>query len=172
MQAIHQYIADHHGKAERVVEFPVGEQAGARLNIAQIVTEDATGQAPELNINDTFSRINPVVALTYKILPTVTVYGGYSEANRAPTPLELDCADPNRPCLLENSLVSDPPLKQVVAHTYEAGLRGGQAIFDTGQVDWKAGFFHTNSTNDIVAEASKLRDSNFSPMCRQPCARA
>ena len=135
--------------------------AGARLNIAQIVTEDATGQAPELNINDTFSRINPVVGLTYKILPTVTVYGGYSEANRAPTPLELDCADPNRPCLLENSLVSDPPLKQVVAHTYEAGLRGAQAIFDTGQVDWKAGFFRTNSTNDIVSLASTITGLGF-----------
>jgi iron complex outermembrane recepter protein len=135
--------------------------AGARLNIAQIVTEDATGQAPELNINDTFSRINPVVGLTYKILPTVTVYGGYSEANRAPTPLELDCADPNRPCLLENSLVSDPPLKQVVAHTYEAGLRGVQAIFDTGAVDWKAGFFRTNSTNDIVSQASPITGLGF-----------
>src|ERR1700730_5196632 len=84
-------------------------------------------------------------------MPTVTVYGGYSEANRAPTPLELDCADKNRPCLLENSLVSDPPLKQVVAHTYEAGLRGAQAIFDTGAVDWKAGFFRTDSTNDRYA---------------------
>jgi iron complex outermembrane receptor protein len=135
--------------------------AGARLNIAQIVTEDATGQAPELNINDTFSRINPVAGLTYKILPTVTVYGGYSEANRAPTPLELDCADPNRPCLLENSLVSDPPLKQVVAHTYEAGLRGAQAIFDTGAVDWKAGFFRTNSTNDIVSQASPITGLGF-----------
>ncbi|HXN88577.1 MAG TPA: TonB-dependent receptor, partial [Methylocella sp.] len=135
--------------------------AGARLNIAQIVTEDATGQAPELNINDTFSRINPVAGLTYKILPTVTVYGGYSEANRAPTPLELDCADPNRPCLLENSLVSDPPLKQVVAHTYEAGLRGAQAIFDTGAVDWKAGFFRTDSTNDIVSLASKVTGLGF-----------
>ncbi|HEY4847101.1 MAG TPA: TonB-dependent receptor [Methylocella sp.] len=135
--------------------------AGARLNIAQIVTEDATGQAPELNINDTFSRINPVVGLTYKILPTVTVYGGYSEANRAPTPLELDCADPNRPCLLENSLVSDPPLKQVVAHTYEAGLRGAQAIFDTGAVDWKAGFFRTDSTNDIVSQASSITGLGF-----------
>jgi iron complex outermembrane receptor protein len=134
---------------------------GARLNIAQIVTDDATGLAPELNINDTFSRINPVVGLTYKILPTVTVYGGYSEANRAPTPLELDCADPNRPCLLENSLVSDPPLKQVVAHTYEAGLRGGQSVFDTGQVDWKAGFFRTNSTNDIVSLASKITGLGF-----------
>jgi iron complex outermembrane receptor protein len=135
--------------------------AGARLNIAQIVTEDATGQAPELNINDTFSRINPVAGLTYKILPTVTVYGGYSEANRAPTPLELDCADPNRPCLLENSLVSDPPLKQVVAHTYEAGLRGAQAIFDTGAVDWKAGFFRTGSTNDIVSQASPITGLGF-----------
>jgi len=135
--------------------------AGARLNIAQIVTEDATGQAPELDINDTFSRINPVVGLTYKILPTVTVYGGYSEANRAPTPLELDCADPNRPCLLENSLVSDPPLKQVVAHTYEAGLRGEQAVFDTGAVDWKAGFFRTDSTDDIVSLASKVTGLGF-----------
>jgi iron complex outermembrane receptor protein len=135
--------------------------AGARLNIAQIVTEDATGQAPELNINDTFSRINPVAGLTYKVLPTATVYGGYSEANRAPTPLELDCADPNRPCLLENSLVSDPPLKQVVAHTYEAGIRGGQSVFDTGKVDWKVGFFRTNSTNDIVSLASKVTGLGF-----------
>jgi len=135
--------------------------AGARLNIAQIVTEDATGQAPELNIDDTLSRINPVAGLTYKILPTVTVYGGYSEANRAPTPLELDCASRTQPCLLENSLVSDPPLKQVVAHTYEAGLRGAQAIFDTAAVDWKAGFFRTGSTNDIVSQASKITGLGF-----------
>lgn len=135
--------------------------AGARFNFAQIVTEDATGQAPGLNINDTFSRINPVAGLTYKILPTITAYGGYSEANRAPTPLELDCADPNRPCILENSLVSDPPLQQVVAHTLEAGLRGGQAVLDTGRVDWKAGFFRTNSTNDIIALASTIPGRQF-----------
>ncbi|HEY8006423.1 MAG TPA: TonB-dependent receptor [Methylocella sp.] len=130
--------------------------AGARLNIAQIVTNDATGFDQQLNINDAFSRINPVVGLTYQILPTVTLYGGYSEANRAPTPLELDCANPDRPCILENSLVSDPPLKQVVAHTFEAGLRGGEHVFDTGQIDWKAGFFRTNSTNDIITLASTI----------------
>jgi iron complex outermembrane recepter protein len=135
--------------------------AGGRLNIAQIVTEDTTGQAAELNINDAFSRINPVVGLTYKILPTVTAYGGYSEANRAPTPLELDCANPDRPCLLENSLVADPPLKQVVAHTFEAGLRGGQTVFETGHVDWKAGFFRTNSTNDIIALASTITGRGY-----------
>ncbi len=135
--------------------------AGARLNIAQILTQDATGQAPELNINSAFSRINPVVGLTYKVLPTVTAYGGYSEFNRAPTPLELNCADPNRPCLLENSLVADPPLNQVVAHTYEAGLRGGQPVFDTGGVAWKAGFFRTNNTNDIIALASTIPGRGF-----------
>ena len=130
--------------------------AGARLNIAQIVTDDATGFEPEININDAFSRINPVVGLTYQILPTVTLYGGYSEANRAPTPLELDCANKLQPCILENSLVSDPPLQQVVAHTFEAGLRGAQPVFDTGQINWKAGFFRTNSTNDIIALASTI----------------
>lgn len=135
--------------------------AGGRLNIAQIVTEDATGFAPELNINDTFSRINPVAGLTYKILPAMTAYGGYSEANRAPTPLEIDCADPNRPCILENSLTSDPPIKQVVAHTVEAGLRGGQEVFDHSRIDWKAGFFRTTTTDDIIALASTIPGRQF-----------
>lgn len=130
--------------------------AGARLNIAQILTQDVTGLGPELNISGTFSRINPAAGLTYNLLPTVTAYGGYSEANRAPTPLELDCADPGRPCILENSLVSDPPLQQVVAHTFEAGLRGAQPVFDHGTVEWKAGFFRTESTNDIIALASTI----------------
>jgi hypothetical protein len=36
----------------------------------------------------------------------LTFYTGYSEANRAPTPLELGCANPAKPCLLEHFLVS------------------------------------------------------------------
>jgi hypothetical protein len=54
----------------------------------------------------------------------MTFYAGYSEANRIPTPLELGCSNPQKPCLLEGFLVSDPPLQQVVARTKEAGLRG------------------------------------------------
>jgi TonB dependent receptor len=61
------------------------------------------------------------------ITPNLTVYGGYSVANPAPTPLELECSDPVRPCLIDNALVGDPNLKQVVLHTLEAGLRG---LFD------------------------------------------
>jgi iron complex outermembrane receptor protein len=67
--------------------------------------------------------LNPPAGLTYKLTPDVSIYGGYSEANRAPTPLELGCANPVKPCLLEGFLVSDPTLKQVVSRTYETGLR-------------------------------------------------
>ena len=65
-------------------------------------------------------------ALTYKITPDISVYGSYSEANRAPTPLELGCSSPSQPCMIDNFLVADPPLKQIVARTVEAGFKGQQ----------------------------------------------
>ena len=89
-----------------------------------ITLEDQIGTA--LNGNHTFSRFNPIIGGTYKITPELTAYAGYSEANRAPTPLELGCADPAHPCIIAAFLVSDPPLKQVVSRTVEAGLRGTQ----------------------------------------------
>ena len=97
---------------------------GGRFNIAQIGLRDTLGNNDDLNGDHRYSRFNPVIGATFKVTPNVTAYGGYAEANRAPTPLELGCADPMRPCLLDNALVGDPPLKQVVSHTYEAGLRG------------------------------------------------
>ena len=136
--------------------------AGARLNIANIDTQDASGGfAPELTSANNFDRINPVVGLTYQIAPWISAYGGYSEANRAPTPLELDCADKLHPCLLANSLVSDPPLSQVVSHTIEAGLRGSGAVLDDAKVTWKAGLFRTLSDNDIVSLASTITGQGY-----------
>jgi iron complex outermembrane receptor protein len=127
--------------------------AGARYNLAKIAMGDLLGTSPDLNGNFTFSRLNPVVGLTYKILPKMTFYTGYSEANRAPTPLELGCANPAKPCLLEGFLVSDPPLQQVVARTREAGLRGNVKV-DGGALDWKLGLFRTDSQNDIIQVSS------------------
>ena len=88
---------------------------GARFNFADIKIADALGFAPDLTGHHTFMRVNPVVGATYKVMPGMTAYAGYSEANRAPTPLELGCANPDRPCLIESALVSDPPLNQVVS---------------------------------------------------------
>ncbi len=134
---------------------------GARLNIANISTQDMTGLAPELNINASYRRINPIVGATYALTPALTAYAGYSEANRAPTPLELNCADPARPCLLENSLVADPPLSQVVARTVEAGLRGTSILAADASLAWKAGYFRTESSNDIVSLASTLTGRGY-----------
>jgi iron complex outermembrane recepter protein len=131
--------------------------AGGRYNIAQIAMSDLLGTSPDLSAQYTFERFNPVVGFTYKILPELmTFYAGYSEANRAPTPLELGCSNPLRPCLLEGFLVSDPPLHQVVARTKEVGLRGN---FNNagGRGDWKLGLFRTDSESDIIQVASVLQ---------------
>jgi outer membrane receptor protein involved in Fe transport len=121
---------------------------GGRFNAAHIVLEDQIGSA--LNGNDTYTRFNPIIGATYKIVPGLSAYAGYSEANRAPTPLELGCADPAHPCIIGAFLVSDPPLKQVVARTEEAGLRGNKEL-SVGTLGWKAGVFRTINTDDILA---------------------
>jgi iron complex outermembrane receptor protein len=131
--------------------------AGGRYNLAAIDMADLLGTSPDLNSSLTYARFNPVTGLTYKILPELmTFYAGYSEANRIPTPLELGCSNPQKPCLLEGFLVSDPPLQQVVAKTVEAGFRGNIKT-SSGRGDWKLGLFHTDSQNDIIQVASVLQ---------------
>jgi iron complex outermembrane recepter protein len=134
--------------------------AGGRYNIAQIDLSDQIGTA--LNGSHSFARFNPVVGATYKITPTLTAYAGYSEANRAPIPSELACADPIRPCLLDNFLVSDPDLKQVVSRTYEAGLRGAVDLgAKNGRITWSAGAFHTVNSNDILSVPSPIAGRGY-----------
>jgi iron complex outermembrane receptor protein len=98
------------------------------------------------------------------------------EANRAPTPLEQGCSDPSHPCAIDNFLIGDPPLQQVVAHTYEAGLRGELQIGPSGPppaaplvtkapaapppkpgvLSWGLGVFHTRTQDDIINIASAV----------------
>jgi outer membrane receptor protein involved in Fe transport len=127
--------------------------AGGRFNVAKISLQDQLGTA--LNGDDTYMHFNPIVGGTYKITSGLTAYAGYSEANRAPTPLELGCADPAHPCIIASFLVSDPPLKQVVSHTVEAGLRG-TADLSIGALGWKFGAFRADNSNDILSIPSPV----------------
>ncbi|KWV49918.1 hypothetical protein AS156_15475 [Bradyrhizobium macuxiense] len=120
---------------------------GGRFNTANVNLQDQLGTA--LNGNHDYNRFNPVIGGTYKITPELTFYAGYSEANRAPTPLELGCADPAHPCTIASFLVSDPDLKQVVSHTIEAGLRGTREL-NIGTLSWKLGGFRAKNTDDIL----------------------
>jgi iron complex outermembrane receptor protein len=130
--------------------------AGGRLNVARLQMADLTGASSDLNNDLTYTRLNPLAGLAYRVVPGLTLFGGYSESNRAPTPLELGCSNPARPCLIESALVSDPPLRQVVSHTYEAGLRGNLPVSE-GRLDWKIGAYRTDVSDDIITTASNIQ---------------
>lgn len=135
---------------------------GGRYNFARIEIEDLTGVDEFLNGTNTYQRFNPMAGLTYEIRPGLSFYGGYSEANRAPTPAELACSDEENPCLIESFLTSDPPLKQVVSRTAEAGLRGEMATPDRKEkLDWSVGYFRTLLTDDIITVASPTSGRGF-----------
>lgn len=135
--------------------------AGGRYNVAQISLQDELGNNALLNGNHQFVRLNPMAGAAYKLTPNLTLYGSYAEANRAPTPLELGCSDPTRPCLIDNSLVADPPLKQVVSHTVEFGLRGHFDGPSQGTLNWSIGAFHTRNSDDIINVASSIPGHEF-----------
>jgi iron complex outermembrane receptor protein len=134
--------------------------AGGRFNFAQINLTDDLGNDPALSGNHTYTHFNPMIGATYKLTPNLTFYGDFAEANRAPTPLELACSDPVRPCLIDNALVGDPNLQQVITYTFEAGLRG-QFNVAQGLVNWTVGGFHALNTNDIIAVSSPIPGHEF-----------
>lgn len=133
---------------------------GARANFAYLSTHDVSGVAPELDGNHAYRRVNLSAGFTYAFAPAATLYAGYAGANRAPTPVELSCADPLRPCLLENALVSDPPLKQVTARSFEIGMRG-KLVASEVAFDWSIAAFRIDNRDDIVSLASPIQGRNY-----------
>lgn len=127
--------------------------ASAGWNKANAILKDRIGTA--LNGDHTFERLNPSAGFTINPLTALdlntpleemTVYGNYNEGFRAPTPVELSCANPDAPCSLPSGYTDDPPLKPVVSKTFEAGLRGKFS----DALQWNTALYHSRSTNDIL----------------------
>jgi len=116
-----------------------------RYNATRIATQDLTGESPAINGTNTFRRFNPALGLTWTPSARINVFGGANQGTRVPTAVELTCADPAAPCTLPNIFVADPPLKQVVATTYEAGVRG--RVGATGF--YSAAIYRTDLADDI-----------------------
>jgi len=100
--------------------------------------------------NYTFQRVNPAVGITWSPIASVNAYARFAQGSRAPTSIELGCADADDPCSLPNSLSSDPPLKQVVTDTWEVGLRGKPEIPGFHNLSWNVGAFRDENHNDIL----------------------
>src|SRR5882672_761990 len=115
-------------------------------------------QASPLAGDHAFSRINPAFGFTVTPTDALTFYADYNEASRAPTVIELGCANPAAPCGLPNDFASDPDLKQVVARTVEVGARGNS---DDKRLTWSVDLFHTVNGNDIQFVATSTNQGYF-----------
>lgn len=121
----------------------------ARYNHVRVANQDKlipdAADSASLTGTHNFNRINPAIGLTYAQSSALNFYGGYNEGSRAPTSVELGCANENAPCRLPNSFAGDPPLNQVVTKSWDAGVRGklGQTI------NWNAGVFTATNHDDI-----------------------
>jgi outer membrane receptor protein involved in Fe transport len=122
--------------------------ASGRFNAAQIDLNDQNGG--DLTGNHNYQRFNPAAGATYKVTPWLTAYGGYAEANRAPTPADLSCAGPADSCSLANFFVGDPNLKQVIAHTIEVGVRGTVATGSADHLSYDLGLYRSVLDDDIA----------------------
>lgn len=121
--------------------------AAARYNLSRVTTKDLLDPTPpNLDGDHRYRKLNPALGLTWQAAPRLTAYAGVSQGTRIPTPIELGCADPENPCTLPNSMAADPYLKQVVARTVEAGLRGTLP----GEIRWHAGVYRTLNSDDIL----------------------
>ncbi|MGH8177346.1 MAG: TonB-dependent receptor [Steroidobacter sp.] len=126
-----------------------------RYNDSRVELRDQIGVA--LSGDHDFSRFNGAVGATYRLQSGLRLYANYSESNRAPSPVELTCADPDDPCALPNAFLSDPPLAQVVARTMEAGASGSWR-----SLRWHTGLFRTTNDDDIIfISAGALTNTGF-----------
>jgi outer membrane receptor protein involved in Fe transport len=125
-----------------------------RYNRTTIRNYDRIRPAPgagSLTGEHLFGRFNPAAGATFQPTESVNLFFGYSEGSRAPTAIELGCADPEQPCKLPNAMAGDPPLNQVVTRTFEAGVRG-----DTSRhLRWSLGWFRAANRNDILFVSSE-----------------
>ena len=122
-----------------------------RFNGVHISILDKLGTS--LNGEHSFARFNPAVGTVFEATDSFSLFGRYSEANRAPTAAELSCADPAEPCRVPNAFISDPPLKQAVARSVEGGLRG-QWRRNQRSIDWSISLYGTRIGDDILFVAS------------------
>jgi iron complex outermembrane receptor protein len=133
-----------------------------RYQHVSIMIRDRSGLNPALDGDHDFGRFSPAAGLTFQALKTLTLFFSYSEGFRTPTPAELTCADPNAPCNLPNAFLADPPLRPVVARTYELGARGTLPLPGTPTaLEWNVALFRTNLDDDILFTITQSGGGGF-----------
>jgi outer membrane receptor protein involved in Fe transport len=135
----------------------VAISASLRYNRSRVTTRDErTRTAPNLDGDYVYAKLNPALGATWALAPDFSLFANAAQGNRAPSPIELGCADRANPCTLPNAMQSDPFLKQVVTQTLEAGARGG-----AGRWRWNATAYRAENRDDILFVGSSTSAGYF-----------
>lgn len=129
-----------------------------RYNHARVIAIDELNPGVPNNLDGdfTYAKLNPSLGATWLLNPAVTVFATLAQGNRAPSPIELGCADPANPCSLPNAMQADPYLKQVVTRTAEAGVRGGN-----DHLKWDATVYTADNRDDILFVGTSTSQGYF-----------
>jgi outer membrane receptor protein involved in Fe transport len=116
------YVADTYKLSEKTFVTVAGRFN--QTTVANTLTSYLTPGTAETPVSESFTyrKFNPSLGMTHQF-GQLTVFGNWAQSNRAPTVLELGCADIDTPCRLPTGLQADPYLKQVVSQTIETGMR-------------------------------------------------
>ncbi len=133
-----------------LIDYQVGRvtlSGGARYDHIRVPFEDQLD--PTADTTSAFQRLSPRGGISVDAGQGASVYASVGQSFRAPAILELACADSLATCPLPFALGDDPPLKPIVATTWEVGGRlvRGSAILT-------ASVYRTNVTDDIGFIAS------------------
>jgi outer membrane receptor protein involved in Fe transport len=139
--------------------------ASARYNYTKVENDDRLNPIPDpnpllntsLTSDQSYNRINPAIGVNFTPSKDLTAYVSYNEGSRAPTAIELGCANPAQPCRLPNAFAGDPPLDQVVAKTYEGGLRGKL----NQNIGWSLAAYRAQNFDDIQFISSTTSGAGF-----------
>ena len=148
---------------------------GGRWNYAHIDIQNENidpNEEDKLTGTHDYYRFNPNVGATYNLLPGLTLYGGYSEANRAPTPAELACADPEAPCLIESFLTADPPLVRSSHAASNSACAGGLLLGATASCSGLRVCSARRPRTTFLPSLLRRTVAASSSMPAIPCARA
>ena len=120
----------------------VALSGGARYEFVSIPFRNLLD--PARDTTSTYSRLDPRVGVDVDAGHGLSVFASLGTSFRAPSLIEVACADPEEPCVLPFALGDDPPMKPVTVSTFEGGAR-----YNTGTLALTATAYYSAVKNDI-----------------------
>ncbi len=124
---------------------------GARYEFVSIPFHNLMN--PARDTTSTYSRLDPRIGVDVNAGRGLSVFASWGTSFRAPSLIEVACADPEEPCVLPFALGDDPPIAPVTVSTFEGGAR-----YHTGALALTATAYYSNVKNDIFLFPSPGRD--------------